>query len=76
MNRKPRLFPPIWLALLISCFGIYGMNLVYRSLTQGGLARALIGAALLSVAVVLVGTPLALERYLRKQMRDRNKITK
>lgn len=70
MNPKLRVPPPIWLALLISCLGTYGMSLVYRSLTGGGLGRGLIGVALLSTAVVIVGTPLARERYLRKRIRD------
>ena len=65
----------MWLALLISLLGIYGMNLVYLSLTQGGLVRGLIGAVLLAFAVVVVGTPLAMERYLRKQMQSRKTAT-
>lgn len=73
MKRRPWLFPPIWLALLISLLGIYGMNLVYLSLTAGGWLRGVIGAVLLSVAVVLVGTPLAVARYIRKQQRDQSR---
>ena len=71
MNRRPRYLPPIWLSLIVSLAGIYGMKLVYLSLTQGGWVRGLLGAVLLVASVVFVGTPLAFARYLRKQMREK-----
>ncbi|MCF8564264.1 hypothetical protein LLE49_05845 [Alicyclobacillus tolerans] len=72
MNRRPRYLPPVWLALIVSLAGIYGMKLVYLSLTQGGWVRGLLGAVLLVASVVFVGTPLAIARYLRKQMREKS----
>ncbi len=62
--------PPLWLALLLSFVGIVGMNLVYGSLTHGGLVKGLIGGLLLAIGVVTVGTPLAFARIQRKKFRE------
>lgn len=72
---KPRkiFLPPIWLAVVLSFLGIFGMNLVYESFTKGGLLEGVIGAILLVVSVVAVGTPLAMARMIRKEHRDRQK---
>lgn len=73
MNQRPRFLPPIWLALILSFIGIVGMNLVYQSVTSGGLARGIMGTILLIIGVVSVGTPLAFARIVRKEQRAKEK---
>ncbi|WP_332237588.1 hypothetical protein [Sporolactobacillus sp. KGMB 08714] len=74
MKRRPVFLPPIWLALLLSAVGIVGMNLLYTSITDGGLIKGMIGALLLVTAMVAVGTPLAFARMLRKEIREKRKL--
>lgn len=57
----------MWLTLIITCAGIYGMNLVYRSITDGGLVEGIVGGILLGLCVYAIGTPLALAYLLKRQ---------
>lgn len=70
MKRQSMFLPPLWLALILSLVGIVGMNLVYESLSHGGLFKGLIGGFLLAIGVVTVGTPLAFARIQRKKFRQ------
>lgn len=67
MKKRQIFLPPIWLAVLLSIVGIAGMNLLYQSITDGGFTRGIIGGVLLVITIVLVGTPLAFARTLRKE---------
>lgn len=69
-KRPRRIFlPPMWLALSLSALGIYGMKLVSAALVSGRWESGLVGAVLLTVSVVGVGTPLAYARMVRKDLR-------
>ena len=70
MKKHSILMPPIWLALVLSFVGIIGMNLVYQSLTSGGVVKGVIGGVLLVLGVITVGTPLAFARMYRKDLRE------
>lgn len=72
MKKPNRIFlPPIWMTLVITVLGIYGMNLVYKAVTDGAWGAGLVGAVLLAATVGLLGTPLAYSRIVRKELRAR-----
>lgn len=76
MKQRPFFLPPVWLAALLSVVGIFGMNLLYTSITHGGLVKGIIGGILLVLATVAVGTPLAFARLLRKESHEKRKSSK
>ncbi|MHB1627471.1 MAG: hypothetical protein ACYCVB_03700 [Bacilli bacterium] len=65
-NDRPRFLPPLWLVLLVTVMGIYGTGLVYDALVgHVGWGEGLVGIAVMLLAVLVLGTPLAMARYVR-----------
>ena len=72
-NDRPAFLPPVWLTLVVTGLGIYGTGTVYRALTGAQpAADGLIGLAVMLLAVLVLGTPLAMAW----QMRRRSKRTR
>jgi drug/metabolite transporter (DMT)-like permease len=72
-TRARRMTPPIWLALLVSFLGIYGMKSFYQGLTRGIWQQVLIGGVLVLVTVVFLGTPLAYVRFIMRAQKQASK---
>ncbi|QQE78746.1 hypothetical protein [Alicyclobacillus sp. SO9] len=72
MNRN-RGIPPLWFAALVSVVGIIGMRLLYGAFTKGWVVMGLIGAVLLTAAVIVVGTPLAYAQYVRREAKNKRR---
>jgi len=71
---KKLFVPPMWVTMLLCFAGIYGMNLVYRALTQGGSWMGAIGAILLASCVYAVGTPLAAAYVMKRQVKKNSHV--
>lgn len=69
MNMRKICMPPMWIALIVTCIGIYGTNLLYMGITKGGMSSGIIGGILLVPSVVFVGTPLAFAYHAKRQQR-------
>lgn len=71
-QRRPWFLPPIWFVMVMMIFGVYGTSLLYDMLVHHlSLSIGLLGLSLLSLSVLLLGTPLAMARYLRKAAKNR-----
>ncbi len=69
-NDRPKFLPPIWLVLLVTVLGVYGTGLVYDALIgHTGWGEGLVGVAVMLLAVLVLGTPLAMARYVRIRAR-------
>lgn len=69
-GRRPKVFlPALWATLLVTAAGVYGTNLVYQSVLNGGIVRGLMGGLLLATAMLVVGTPFAFAQMVRKDAR-------
>ena len=68
MKNSQRLWfvPPMWLTIIMLGTGIIGTDLVYHSFTNGTWLYGLLGLLLLLISVLVLGTPLAFIRYLKK----------
>lgn len=70
-EKRPWFIPPIWLLIIMLGAGTFGSDLVYHALTNGTWLFGLLGLSLLLLAVLVLGTPLAYARYLRKTLSTR-----
>lgn len=69
-GERPKFLPPMWLVILLMGFGIYGTSLLYQSVSgTGSWGYGLIGLAIMLLCVLILGTPLAMARIVRKQIR-------
>ena len=67
-NERPKFLPPIWLVLVVTVIGVYGTWIIYRALIGHiGWGEGLIGVGVMLLAVLVLGTPLAMARYVRKR---------
>lgn len=65
-NERPKFLPPIWLVLMVTVIGVYGTGIIYRALIGHiGWGEGLIGVGVMLLAVLVLGTPLAMARYVR-----------
>jgi hypothetical protein len=68
--KRPSYLPPLWVVIIGMGAGIYGTSQVYDALTGAApWSDGLIGAAVMLLAVLVLGTPLALARIVRKEAR-------
>lgn len=69
-KRRPGYLPPVWVVIVGMGAGIYGTSQVYDALTgAASWSDGLIGGAVMLLAVLVLGTPLALARIVRKEAR-------
>ena len=67
-NERPKFLPPIWLVLVVTGIGVYGTGIIYRALIGHiGWGEGLIRVGVMLLAVLVLGTPLAMARYVRKR---------
>ncbi|MCI0184903.1 hypothetical protein [Sulfoacidibacillus ferrooxidans] len=72
-HERPWFLPPIWLVLIITIVGTYGTGVVYHSLTTDDWNGSIGGILALLFAVLLLGTPLGMARYLQWIAKQNNK---
>lgn len=71
VTDRPKFLPPIWLVLIVTGLGIYGTGTLYRALIgTEPMGDGLIGLAVMLLAVLVLGTPLAMAWHTRKRARQ------
>jgi len=73
---RPKFLPPMWLVILVMCAGVYGTSMIYHALfLAGSWGSGLIGLATMLLCVLILGTPLAMARIMRKKIKQRKALS-